>query len=179
MKISLIGLPASGKGYVARIMSQHLACPSFSIGDLVRNQKILPSEIKEWRPLADDIAVELYIEQIWPNPHFIVDGIPRNLEQLSKIEKQQAIPDLFIYLRISPELAKIRYLNRIRHDSSEEIWNHRLALEKERMPALLQKIKEQNQLIVLNTAQTPAQLNKSINRMLVSIQEGKLGVQKA
>ncbi|MBI4447988.1 cytidylate kinase family protein [Candidatus Woesearchaeota archaeon] len=106
MKITLGGVPGSGKTVVARILAQKLKMKHYSMGDLRRKMaKERGLTIDEFNNLPEntDEAVDLYQKKLGKEEdNFIIDG------RLSFF----FIPDsLKIYLDVNPEVAAERIFN--------------------------------------------------------------------
>lgn len=142
MRIVLLGLPGSGKGTQGKKLSEVLGIPHISIGDCVREilktDTPLAKEIKDfhsdkWKPLPDSLANKIFQE--FSQVDCIVDGFPRNVEQL-KVFDPQAV-DRFIYLEISEKESCDRVLKRNRSDDALLFWQARMEVERSRLPALI------------------------------------------
>lgn len=158
-KISIIGLPGSGKTTLGKNLSTKLSIPHYSLGDLVRQhladqtplgQKIREfiSQQKGWSPLRDDLAEAVMSDQLSNQEAWIIDGFPRNIIQA----QSDLLKDLDHYLLvdIDPEIALQRVLTRQRVDDSVDKFQARLKAEAERLPELINHAKQQGKLIQLN-----------------------------
>ncbi|UCD07489.1 MAG: adenylate kinase [Candidatus Aenigmatarchaeota archaeon] len=98
MKLVFIGPPGVGKGTYATIISEKLGIPKISTGDMCRDEAKSGSELgkkieefmKRGELVSDEIILEIFKKRIkQPDYHkgFILDGIPRNLEQVKTLEK--------------------------------------------------------------------------------------------
>lgn len=166
-KISIIGLPGSGKTTLGKTLSAELSIPHYSLGDLVRqhltDQTSLGQKIREfisqqsgWGPLRDDLAEEVMSEQLASKDSWIIDGFPRNILQANS----HLLKDLDHYLLvdIAPEIALQRVITRQRIDDSVDKFLARLKVESERLPQLVDQAIQQGKLIQLNGNNSPDQL---------------------
>jgi adenylate kinase len=97
MNIIFLGLPGSGKGTQADLLSKYLNIPSISTGELLRNEIKNKSDIglhvKRKMDIGELVDDEIVINILKSNlikeyckKGFILDGFPRNLNQAIKLE---------------------------------------------------------------------------------------------
>lgn len=99
MIIVLVGPQGSGKGTQAKILSERLSIPHISTGDLIRNLKgDLKNQaddlINKGNLLPDDLTFKILEERISQQDcknGFILDGLPRNLNQARILSKRYEI----------------------------------------------------------------------------------------
>ena len=132
MKIIFIGLPGCGKTTQAKRLSQYLGISYVSMRQLVQDSGLTNS--KSWQPLSDNLAVQICGKAIADKSDFILDGFPRNKEQLQELEIEDSV---IIFLDISFEESERRMLKR--GDKKEAIAN-RVTLERQRFPGLIKSI---------------------------------------
>ena len=95
MKVSLLGPVGSGKGTQAQLVSGRLNYARISTGDLVRDQieagTELGRELKGYsdrgEPVPDDIIMDLVRPQLQPAGGWILDGIPRTVQQARMLDE--------------------------------------------------------------------------------------------
>ncbi len=120
MNLSLIGPQGSGKGTQANLLAQELKIPTFSVGQLLREQIKEKTElgrkaedyVLKGELVPDQITNQLVSEELKKEKYkkgLIIDGYPRNLEQAEFLEKDIEI-DYLILLEIS-EAETIRRLS--------------------------------------------------------------------
>ncbi len=115
MKLVLIGAPGSGKGTQAEKLSRHFGARAVSLGDILReevkNKTDLGRKVEQYMfkgVLVPDEVVKEVIEKKLPAEDFILDGFPRNIQQVemleSILEKKGVYLDRVIYLKVSREV---------------------------------------------------------------------------
>ena len=124
--IFVLGAPGSGKGTQCFNMSQKFGYLHLSAGDLLRKEKANPdskvgqlisSYIKEGKIVPVKITCGLLEDAIFAsgNPHVIVDGFPRNQDNLDGWQKQMSEKvdvQFVIFLDCSEEVCIKRILKR-------------------------------------------------------------------
>lgn len=108
----MLGVPGSGKGTQAKMLSEKLKLSYVSSGDLFRNMDQSSEIGKKARPymdagelVPDDIVMELMKEYLLKNRiegNIILDGFPRTVNQAEQLESLLTI-DHVIYIDISEE----------------------------------------------------------------------------
>ncbi len=92
MNIILLGLPGSGKGTQAKMLSKHFIIPHISTGDIFRDilktESQLSKKIKNFVNtgllVPDNIVSEIIQQRVEKEDcrnGFILDGFPRNISQ--------------------------------------------------------------------------------------------------
>lgn len=155
MKILLIGPQGSGKSTQAGLLARELNLPKISTGDIFRKLAAEDSEQgrevrqiqKEGRLVDDAKTAKIVKERVREDDckeGFIMDGYPRNLEQLRKFDPEF---DIVFYLNVSKEIALERLLKRRRVDDTEESIKQRLDLYYQQTQPLLEYYKQKNILV--------------------------------
>lgn len=117
MRLVFLGLPGAGKGTQARLLSEALAVPQVSTGDMLRQAMAEGSElgrqargfVESGRLVPDDLVLGL-IEQRLGGPDsaagFILDGFPRTVEQArgldALLERMGAGLDRAVLIELDP-----------------------------------------------------------------------------
>ena len=123
MKIAIIGMCGSGKTTLANILSGIFNCMVISSGDLARVHGFGGSEAEKQGQLDPDEAKirRLVKEAIGTSDHYILDGFPRTINQ---IEKLQLPLNAVIYLNLGKTygatIGAERLLKRGRPDDTTE-----------------------------------------------------------
>ena|SRR3989344_313118 len=155
-KILLIGPQGSGKSTQGKLLAEFLQVPYISTGDIFRQiaaqattegQKI--KQIIESGNLVDDQTtaklLQDRIEKDDCNKGFILDGYPRNLEQVRLIPNLNF--DKVLYINVLEQVVVERLLKRGRLDDTEEGIKLRLNLYTEQTQPLLDYFKSKGILI--------------------------------
>ncbi len=107
MKILIMGPPGAGKGTIAEMLQKEFGVIHLSSGDILRDA------VKENNPLGleaksymkkgvlvpDDIIIKLMKEKL-NKEDFILDGFPRNLAQVKKLEDENIKIDMVLNLNV-------------------------------------------------------------------------------
>ena len=135
MKIILLGAPGSGKGTLAKQISNDFDIPQISTGDLFRacvkegdklGQKV-KTIMESGGLVPDEITIEIVKNRIANKDckkGFILDGFPRTVAQAQALEKITHI-DGIILLDVSKETVIERLSTRRTCPSCKEIYNTR------------------------------------------------------
>jgi len=140
MKMMYLGGPGSGKSTHSKYISKHFDIPHIYPGDMLRKSD--DSEVKEllakgeFAPL--DVVVKLIKQEIAKAPNgYILDGFPRNLEQLKEMQDAGIEINRVIYLDVSADEVIRRLTARGRADDTPEIVKNRLKVyERETGPVV-------------------------------------------
>ena len=140
VKLMLLGGPGSGKSTYSEYISEHFDIPHIYPGDMLR--KSTDPEVKallaegEFAPL--NVVVKLIKQEIAKAPNgYILDGFPRNLEQLKEMQDADIEINRVIYLDVSDAEVIRRLTARERADDTPEILKNRLKVyERETGPVV-------------------------------------------
>ena len=140
MKTMLLGGPGSGKSTYSGYISEHFDIPHIYPGDMLRKSD--DPEIKallakgEFAPL--DVVVKIIKQEIAKVPNgYILDGFPRNLEQLKEMQDSNIEINRVVYLEVSEKEVIRRLTSRGRADDTPEIIKNRLRVyERETGPVV-------------------------------------------
>lgn len=140
-RILLIGPQGSGKSTQAKLLAKYLKIPVISTGDIFREMAPLHEWIRkilEEGKLVDDKSTSKVVEKRLREKDcrdgFILDGYPRNLEQIRLFDPKF---DLAVYLSLPEKQVIQRLMKRGRADDSRESIERRLDLYFRQTTALL------------------------------------------
>lgn len=153
MRLVLVGPPGAGKGTQAAVLSEQLAVPHISTGDLFRaninNETELGQEAKRYLDAGDLVPDEVTngmvrdrLSESDAQQGFLLDGYPRTTPQAEVLGKflEDNGTELTAVLRFDvPEEELVRrLLERGRSDDTEDVIRRRLAVYREETEPLLQ-----------------------------------------
>src|SRR3989338_10539019 len=133
MNIIILGPQGSGKGTHAKLLSKKLSISSISAGDLLRAEREkktpqgrkIKSIIDSGRLAPDNITLSLILKRIRKRDcrsGFILDGYPRNRQQLEDLKKNIEI-DVALRINISDKEAVKRLSSRRQCKKCGAIYN--------------------------------------------------------
>lgn len=95
--VIFIAPPAAGKGTLSKYLEENLGYVHISTGDLLRNVmksgtalgNLVSSLVNEGKFVGDDVILPLFKEELLKikDKPFILDGMPRNLDQAAYLDK--------------------------------------------------------------------------------------------
>lgn len=133
MKVIFLGLPGAGKTTQGRFFASYIGLTHISVGDQWR-QMAVEKGYDLSVPLSDELALEIALSAIDGRDNWVLDGFPRTAEQAEKLEGI----DLVIYLNVPEEICIERILKRSRPGDGVETPQQRVAIDRARLPALLE-----------------------------------------
>ncbi len=165
-RLILIGPPGAGKGTQANVLAQKLEIPTISTGAILRESisqetelgKLAASYINFGNLVPDEVANAIVQERLSrPDVQagFILDGYPRNVQQVASLDEILAglgtKLDYAIKLHIPDEAIVSRLLQRAqlenREDDTEEVIRHRIAVYHETTEPLLRSYQTREMLL--------------------------------
>lgn len=130
--IVLISAPAGGKGTISKYIKDKYNYDHISMGDLLREKAVNDNGINELLKsgslLDDDFALNIIEEKLSKQKsNFIIDGMPRNINQaiiFDKILKEYDI-ELYkvFYIKVKKEIAINRISNRLICKNCKSVFN--------------------------------------------------------
>jgi adenylate kinase len=90
MKMIVLGSPGAGKGIYSQEVCRRTNLVQISTGDLLRatNNQDIKNKMQKGEFISDEIITEIVKEKIkTKNDNFILDGVPRTLEQAKELDK--------------------------------------------------------------------------------------------
>jgi adenylate kinase len=128
MRIVLLGPPGAGKGTQAKMLSEKLSLPHISTGDILRQNVVSGTELgvqakeimNKGGLVPDDLVAKMLInrfEQEDVKNGFILDGYPRNINQVKTLDKilkeKNTELDFVVYLEASQKIIVQRLSGRL------------------------------------------------------------------
>jgi adenylate kinase len=110
MKLLMIGPPGAGKGTIAEMLQKGFGIIHLSSGDILREavkgSHPLGEEAKTYMErgtlVPDEIIIKLMKEKLTEDD-FILDGFPRNIAQVKKLEEENVEIDRVLNLMVDEE----------------------------------------------------------------------------
>lgn len=173
-KILFIGPQGSGKSTQGKLLAEFLKVPYISIGDIFRDMAQQNTEdgqrirqILESGRLVDDQTTSEMVAKRVRQPDcqdgFILDGYPRNLEQIRLFDPEF---DKVVYLKLSDEEAIKRLLARGREDDTEESIAQRLRLYHEQTDPILDYYRRQDLVSEIDGQGTIEEIQQAVREKL-------------
>jgi len=137
MKLIILGIQGSGKGVQGKLIAEIFNLKHISTGDLLRNEistqselgKEISSYIDKGNLVPNSLINKIFFKHL-PKDNFILDGYPRNKEQVEFLEKINP-PDKIIYLDIQEKVVYERLAVRIQCKKCGTIYGKNKTPEKE------------------------------------------------
>ena len=164
----IIGAPGSGKTTDAELIAKNNpdTITHYSTGDMLRAEvssgsergKVIDSYISKGNIVPIEIAIETITNAIKsaPTKNIIIDGYPRSLEQMSKLDEYLASDSDIkllhvIEVNVSESTAKDRVLGRSRgEDDNSEVFDNRMKIYTEPLANIQAFYKKKNLLHVID-----------------------------
>ena len=188
MNIVIFGPPGAGKGTQSNFIVNKFRLHQLSTGDLLRKEikdqtklgNEISSIINSGNLVNDDVVsglIEKYISNKIYKNRLIFDGYPRNLNQVTNLNKllkkyDQEI-NIVLKLSVSLETIKKRILERKtlenREDDKEEIAIRRYETYEKNIDPVINFYKQTNLLKVVNGEATISEISEEIGGLINSI----------
>ena len=178
--LMMLGGPGSGKSTYSEATSKHFGIPHIYPGDVLR--KSADPEVKallskgEFAPL--DVVVKIIKQEISKSPNgYILDGFPRNMEQLKEMQKANIEVNRVIYLDESEAETLRRLTARARFDDTLEIIKNRFKVYARETGPVVDYYKDKNEFISIKAGgDTAENTSKKIIKELENDIEWKGGI---
>jgi adenylate kinase len=134
LRIILFGVPGSGKGTQASLLSAKLSIPVISTGEILRQEitnkssigELANSFVKQGELVPDSIVIDI-IKARLAQPDcingYILDGFPRNQTQAHALDNANIKLDHVIYITVPKEDVIERLSGRRVHQSSGRVYH--------------------------------------------------------
>lgn len=114
MRLLIVGAPGAGKGTQSKLISEKLNIPHISTGDILRNEISSNSElgkkvkhfVDNGLLVPDDLIADVLLNEIKKEKYrngYILDGFPRNINQVKIMEEKGILIDKVIFIDTSEE----------------------------------------------------------------------------
>lgn len=134
LKIILFGVPGSGKGTQASLLSKKLSIPVISTGEILRQEianhssigELANSFVKKGELVPDSVVIDIiktrlaYADCI---NGYILDGFPRNQAQAKALDDAGIKIDHVIYIKVPKEDVIARLSGRRVHPASGRVYH--------------------------------------------------------
>ena len=175
--VFVIGGPGCGKGTQCKRIVQNFGYQSFSTGDLLRQYvkdkkdgyEDIDNQMKEGKLISSATLMKVLKEYVMSstNKKILVDGYPRNQENIDEWEKQ--MKDLVevkgaLYIEVSNEEMTKRLLGRNegRADDNEETIKKRLTTFEQQTKPIVSYFEKKGNLIKIDGMKTVDEISKDI-----------------
>lgn len=132
LRIIFFGLPGSGKGTQASLLSKKFAIPVISTGEILRQEitnnsdigKLAQSFVQQGQLVPDQIVIDIIKAKIANcKQGYILDGFPRNQAQAKALDQANIKIDHVIYIKVAKEDVITRVSGRRLHEPSGRIYH--------------------------------------------------------
>ncbi len=183
MRLLIMGPPGAGKGTQAKFISEYLAIPHISTGDLFRenlaNGTALGQEAKKYMDAGEYVPdsvtngmVRDRLKQEDAKKGFLLDGYPRTVAQVAELDGMLSGTKLDKVIVLSANTDEVvgRLLNRAieqgRADDTEEVIRRRLEVYEEQTAPLIALYKSRGILVDVDGL---GSVNEVADRMMKSL----------
>ena len=142
--VVMIGGPGSGKSTYSKYLTGHFDIPHVYTGDMMRDLQKKDPEVAKIMDRGDLVPIEKVMKALKDrlgkddtDNGYILDGFPRNMEQLNAMREEEISYNYVVYLNVSEKEVIKRLTSRGRKDDKPEIIKNRLKVyEKETGPVV-------------------------------------------
>ena len=183
MRIILFGPPGCGKGTQATFISEALAIPHLSTGDMLRSAVSSGSEIglkaknimESGGLVSDQIVLSIVEERIGKDDckkGFILDGFPRTVNQAEKLDLLLSTNhklDYVLRIKVDEEEIIKRLIDRAREDDKPDIIRNRFKTYNSETQPLIPFYEERKILFNVNGMQEIKKVSEDIKKVIGAI----------
>ena len=183
MRIILFGPPACGKGTQATFISEALAIPHLSTGDMLRSAVSSGSEIglkaknimESGGLVSDQIVLSIVEERIAKQDcekGFILDGFPRTVNQAEKLDlllTNNNKLDYVLRIKVDEEEIIKRLIDRAREDDKPDIIKNRFKTYNSETQHLIPFYEDRKILFNINGMQEIEKVSEDIKKVIGAI----------
>jgi len=149
--VLFFGPPGSGKSVQGQLLVERNNWRWVSTGDLFRNTKDteILRRMADGELIDDELTSRILseeLQQIDPKVNVVLDGYPRNLDQVEWLEEHLSdygrTMDCIVFLDVPDEVLVERLAGRGRTEDTVEVINHRLDIYREKTAPVLEFYRE-------------------------------------
>ena len=131
--VVMIGGPGSGKSTYSKYLTGHFDIPHVYTGDMMRDLQKKDPEVAKIMDRGDLVPIKKVMQALRSRlakddtkNGYILDGFPRNMEQLNAMREEEISYNYVVYLNVSEKEVIKRLTSRGRKDDKPEIIKNRL-----------------------------------------------------
>lgn len=172
----IFGIQGSGKSTLAPYIADKLGITYLATGGLFRDEmaketplgKLVSERMNKGILIDDETTWAMLEPYLKEHPEgILLDGFPRNLNQVDFLEKKNFDITKVFYINLSKETAINRLINRGREDDTEEGIRNRINLFKEMtLPVFDHYQKKGVEVITIDNSPTLSEVKKTIDDYL-------------
>ena len=170
----MAGLPGSGKTTQAKIISDKLGLCFIKTGEILREMalsgspkgQIARKALEKGKLVDNQIVVEIIKKRVYESDcvnGFVMDGYPRSLDQIKLFDPGF---DKVFYLKIAPERAKDRLLQRDRADDTPFLIKERLRIQVLLLEKVMQYYKSKGKLVEVDGEKSWSEVANEIQKQI-------------
>lgn len=191
MKVLMIAPPGAGKGTQGVRIAERFGVPHIASGDLLRDHVSRGTELglsvqqflDRGELVPDDVVLDMVraAMEALPEPGYVLDGIPRTLEQARKLYRiaveLELTADVALHLQVDDEEVVRRLLARAaeqgRADDTAEVISSRLALYYDVTHPILQWYAQRGILVTVDGMRSADEVTSQIEAALEEVQRAE------
>lgn len=179
LAIAITGMPGSGKSYIAKLISDRLNAPIFSMGDIVREEVLsrgLPLTLENVEKIATQLRKEkgnnavalLLLERLnsYNKNIVLIDGV-RGIEELKILREKFKICLIAVHASPIKRLIRLKERNR---ESKEITWNDLFFRDMKNLEYGIGNVIALSDYMIINEEEGNSSLN--IEKIIGAIKDG-------